>query len=278
MVRNHGLTLSAKRTKKELMHGTPMTLSRNLQIAQLRTRIGGVASHGIRKPSRAASRLALEAPGNRTVFLPEALPGGCIHEIEGGGWDAETGIAASGFAAALLSRPGDGAILWAVRHDTPFAPRLAAFGLDPNRVIFCRCRNDAEALAALEDALRSKGIAAALGEVEHISLTQSRRLHLICEQNGNICLVLRRRFHGARSAKSEGSAAATRWRIHFAPTETSEPGLGPPRWRADLLYRRGGMPESFIVEWNDEARHMHLVAKLADHETVPDQSGLRRAG
>jgi hypothetical protein len=38
------------------------------------------------------------------------------------------------------------------------------------------------------------------------------------------------------------------------------------------------MPASFLVEWNDEARHLRLVAELADHETEPHQSGLRRVG
>lgn len=249
------------------------------RIATLRAKVGRIAHTQtpveLAKPSRlAASVLSESAP-----FLPGNLPAGCIHEIEGASWDAETGIAASGFAAALLASVQDGAILWAVRHDTPFAPRLAAFGLEPSRVIFCRCRNDAETLAALEDALRTQGIAAAIGEVENVTLTQSRRLHLICERSGNVGLLLRRRFHGtAASAKPQGSAAATRWRIHFAPTQTSEPGLGPPRWRLDLLYCRGGMPASFIVEWNDETRHLHLVAKLADHPAQPHQSGLRRAG
>jgi protein ImuA len=252
-----------------------MSQTRNAKVASLRAKIERIARAG--PPGDHAvppSRSSLPALPASMPFLPA----GCIHEIEGAGWDAETGIAASGFAAALLARAGEGVILWAVRQDTPFAPRLAAFGLDPDRVIFCRCRDDAETLAALEDALRTKGIAAALGEVQHVTLTQSRRLHLICERAGNVGLLLRRHFNGATARKPQGSAAATRWRIQFAPTQTSEPGLGPPRWRLDLLYRRGGMPASFIVEWNDEAHDLRMVAKLADHQAEPQQSGLRRTG
>jgi protein ImuA len=254
------------------------------RIATLRAKVGRIACTQAPVELAKPSRLAAPVLSESAPFLPGNLPAGCIHEIEGASWDAETGIAASGFAAALLAQAQDGAILWAVRHDTPFAPRLAAFGLEPSRVIFCRCRNDAETLAALEDGLRTQGIAATIGEVENVTLTQSRRLHLICERSGNVGLLLRRRFHGApasaklRGSRLEGSAAVTRWRVHFAPTQTSEPGLGPPRWRLDLLYCRGGMPASFIVEWNDEARHLHLVAKLADHQAQPHQSGLRRAG
>ena len=182
-------------------------------------------------------------------------------------------------AALLTGRSEGGAILWAVRDDAPYAPRLAAFGLDLDRVIFCRCRNDAEALAALEEALRTPGIATAVGEVAHVTLTQSRRLHLICERAGTMGLILRRQFHGAQaSRKAQGSAAATCWRIQSVPSETEGSWLGPPRWRLDLLYRRGGMPASFLVEWSDEARHLRLVAELADHEAEPCQSRLRRAG
>jgi protein ImuA len=302
-----------------------MTSAKSITVARLRAAIGRIASGGT-TAARETPRLGmpndtLAASHERAWLLAEGLPAGCIHEIEGAGWDAEAGIAASSFAAALLARRSeDGAILWAVRDDAPFAPRLAAFGLDLGQVIFCRCRNDAEALAALEEALRTPGVAAAVGEVAHVTLTQSRRLHLICERAGGMGLILRRQFHGAQaSRKPQGSAAATRWRIQSAPSATGEPGqsiipktcaraggdglpvfgkndapsknpsrpsaglpapsgLGPPRWRLDLLYRRGGMPASFLVEWSDEARHLRLVAKLADHEAEPRQSRLRRAG
>ena len=76
--------------------------------------------------------------------------------------------------------------------ETPFPPRLASLGLDPDRVIFCRCRNDTEALAALEEALRTKGIAAAIGEIANVTFTQSRRLHLICEASGADVTMLAR--------------------------------------------------------------------------------------
>jgi protein ImuA len=168
-----------------------MTSARSTIVARLRASIGRIAAaEALEKretpsPDAAASR-------ENGVFLGQGLPVARIHEIGGAGWDAETGIAAASFAAALLARLAEGAILWAVRDDTPFAPRLAAFGLDLNRVIFCRCRNDGEALAALEEALRTPGIAAAVGEVAHVTLTQSRRLHLICERAGSTGLILRR--------------------------------------------------------------------------------------
>ena len=255
-----------------------MSTAKSITVARLRAAIGRIAAGGALGACETPP-LGKAASRERAWLLADGLPTGCVHEIEGAGWDAETGVAASSFAAASLARFSEGAILWAVRDDAPFAPRLAAFGLDLNRVIFCRCRNDAETLAALEEALRTPGIAAAVGEVAHVTLTQSRRLHLICERAGTMGLILRRQFHGAQaSRKAQGSAAATRWRIQSAPSGTEGSWLGPPRWRLDLLYRRGGMPASFLVEWSDEARHLRLVAKLADHQTEPRQSRLRRAG
>jgi protein ImuA len=255
-----------------------MTLPKNIQIARLRKQIEGMTVNG-KAAAYTLSDMGAPAPRHSMPLPPDSLATGCIHEIEGAAWDAETAIAPSAFAAAMLSRAAEGAILWAVRQDAPFAPRLAAFGLHPDRVIFCRCSNDGETLAALEDALRTKGIAAAVGEVANVTLTQSRRLHLICEASHTTGLILRRQFHGSsRQRKPQASAAASRWRVAFAPTEPDGPGLGAPRWRLDLLYCRGGMPASFLVEWDDETHHLHLVAKLADDEALPLDAGLRRTG
>jgi len=121
-----------------------MDQARSLQIAQLQAKIDRLARRAA--DSAQPPDLLLAAQPGHAVFLNDGLPPGCAHEFAGASWDAETGIAASGFAAAMFSRTADSAVLWAVRDDAPFAPRLAAFGLDPDRVIFCRCRNDAETL------------------------------------------------------------------------------------------------------------------------------------
>jgi protein ImuA len=255
-----------------------MSRIRNIKIARLREQVGRIAA-GSPVAGPAAAQIGLAAFQEGAPFLKGGLPAAALHEIEGAAWDAETGAAATGFAAAVLPRRASGLILWAVRQEAPFPPRLASFGLDADRVIFCCCRNDKETLAALEEALAARGIDAAIGEVSGATLTQSRRLHLICERSGATGLLLRRQFNGAGAPrKAQGSAATTRWRVRFAPTEPKGPGLGPPRWRLDLLYRRGGMPASFLVEWNDETGDLHLVAKLADNEAVPHGSGLRRTG
>ena len=140
-----------------------MATTRQTRIAALQAQVDRIArapallGDDMRKP------LAALAPADSPSFLASGLPAACIHEIEGAAADAEDGVAATTFAAAMLSHVGEGAIFWIVRSDAPFAPRLAAFGLDLNRIIFCSCRNDAEALAALEDVLRAKGVFAEPG-------------------------------------------------------------------------------------------------------------------
>ena len=139
---------------------------------------------------RLRARLArLEAVGRSDgAVLPLGLPGidralpggglarGCLHELCG----APDQGAALGFAAVLLGRlMGDGGhVVWIGPRDELFGPGLAELGLAPARLIVVRARARAARLWALEEALRSPGLAAALAEVDQLTLTQSRRLQL----------------------------------------------------------------------------------------------------
>ncbi len=59
-------------------------------------------------------------------------------------------------------------------------------------------------------------------------------------------------------------------------------GLGPPRWRIELLRVRGGVPGSWDVEIVDATGHVHLSAGLADRPAAPQRPhagpAIRRAG
>ncbi|MBV8594559.1 MAG: protein imuA [Caulobacteraceae bacterium] len=206
--------------------------------------------------------------------LDAVLPGGGLalghwHELAGEGLDQETGAAPAAFAA-LLARPlmATGALVWVMRRDDLHAPGLAGLGLDWSRLIQVRVRTDAEAQGALEDALRSRGVAAAVGEVERIDLTAGRRLQLACEAASATGFVLRRRPFGGGSGlgRDEGSAAATRWTVACAPSRPApgEPGLGLPRWRARLERCRGGRTGEWMVEMSDGPYPLRVVAALGD--------------
>ncbi len=212
--------------------------------------------------------------------LPQGgLPLGRWHEIAGEGLERELPAAGAGFAASLARKimGRDGVVVWVLRRDDLHAPGLPGFGVDPSRLIFVHADKDAEVLNALEAALRTRGVAAVVGEAETVDLAAGKRLQLACEQGGATGLLIRRRMFGAprRSAerRTEGSAATTRWRISAAPSlaadegQPDEPGLGPPRWAARLERCRGGRPGSWIMEASDETGDVRVVAELADHET-----------
>ena len=107
-------------------------------------------------------------------------------------------------------------MVWIGPRNELFGPGLAELGLAPERLIVVRARPAAARLWALEEALRSPGLAAALAEVDQLSLTQSRRLQLAAEAKGVTALLLRPPGAGATP-----SAAATRWQIEAAPSEAA---------------------------------------------------------
>jgi protein ImuA len=223
--------------------------------------------------------LPLGLPG-----IDRALPGGglargCLHELCG----APDQGAALGFAAALLGRlmADGGHVVWIGPRDELFAPGLAELGVAPERLIVVRVRTRAARLWALEEALRSPGLAAALAEVEQLTLTESRRLQLAAEAKGVTALLLR-----PPGAAASPSAAATRWRIEAAPSAVPRAAgmagraFGPPHWRLSLLRCRGGRTGSWQVAWRKEgwyeiAHPLALVAEPGDRSAAPPRPAHR---
>jgi protein ImuA len=213
-------------------------------------------------------------PGVDGCLPGGGLPLGCWHEIAGDGLEAETGAAGAAFLATLAAPlAARGAMVWVMRRDDLFAPGLAGLGFPGRRLIQVLARDDDEALAALEDALGTAGVAAAVGEIETVDLTAGRRLQLACERRGAAGFVLRRRpFARAAGREPAGSAAATRWRVASAPSVVGDlPGLGAPRWRVALERCRGGRTGEWLMEKNDGAHPLRLVAGLGDRELAPAQ-------
>lgn len=216
--------------------------------------------------------------------LPWAgLPLGALHEII-----ADDAGAATGFSAALIgkiARPSHGIeahlnqdtrpVLWCEsRHVMDagglYAPGLARFGLAPDRVILVRARRDQDVLWAMEEGLACAGLAAVIGETRTLSLTAGRRLQLAAATGGVTAFLLR-----PRSEAITASAAMTRWRVNTAPPDDAdEPGLGRPRWSTELFRCRGGVPGTWILEWNDETGDFALVTPVRDGPAMPQPSRL----
>jgi protein ImuA len=238
------------------------------------------------------------------MFPAGGLPLGCWHEVAGEGLEIET-AAAPGAFVATLARPlaTRGAVVWVMRRGDLYAPGLAGLGFPADRLIQVQVREEAQTLAALEDALGSAGVSTAIGEVGAVDLTAGRRLQLACERRGATGFVIRRRPFGGpagggrrrnpaaqgEQGAATGSAAATRWTVAAAPSGQEGdlarearglglgPGLGPglelgpPRWRVDLTRCRGGRPGQWILEMSDGAYPLRVVAALGDRQLEAPQ-------
>jgi protein ImuA len=203
------------------------------------------------------------------ALLPEGgLLTGALHEIEAGptssGRVAPHDGAALGFAAHMLGRFTPGTILWcrqpALGGDAlPYAPALSAW-FDPARLLMVTARREEDLFWAMEEGLRTPGIAAVLGETRAADPTAGRRLSLAAEKSGIPALLLR-----AQPAPPQ-SICTTRWRVTSAPSP-EVPGiemLGAARWRIELRRNRFGTPSceempTWLVEWNDETHHLAVV-------------------
>jgi protein ImuA len=220
--------------------------------------------------------------------VDSCLPGGGLplgrwHEIGGAGLEVETAAAPTAFTALMaapLARRGE--VVWVLRRDDLWAPGLAGLGFPQERLIQVCARDEAEALAVMEDALATVGVAAVVGEVEAADLTAGRRLQLACEKRGATGFLIRRRpYGGPAKREATGSAAATRWRVASAPSEppAGEFGLGSPRFRVELERCRGGRTGAWLMEaadaysWEttDVAHPLRLVADLGDRQLAPAQ-------
>jgi protein ImuA len=223
---------------------------KSLQIGELRERL------------RALDRIGGGRRPTHRFGLPEldrALGGGlatgCLHEVAGALDDG----AATGFVAALAAGlAGEtGAVLWCLPRPDLYGPGLAAAGLDLARLIVLRAPRPADCLWAMEEGARSGALAAAVGEVDKLSLTAARRLQLASETGGVTAFLLR----AAGGTEDAAAVAATRWRVAAAPSSEAadsaagrpRPWPGLPRWQVDLRRCRGGRPGRWILSWQEGA-------------------------
>ena len=222
-------------------------------------------AHSAERPGRTAAPLGLP---EIDALLPDGgLLTGALHEIEAGpspsGRVAPHDGAALGFAAFLLgrARPRHTAVVPpAVRRfdAPPYAPALAAW-FDPARLLMVTARRDEDLFWAMEEGLRTPGIAAVVGETRAADPTAGRRLSLAAEKNGVPALLLR-----PQPAPPQ-SVCATRWRVASAPSPRRLSDRRP-RWQVELRRNRFGLPSaeetpSWLLEWNDETRRLAVVSQ-----------------
>ena len=229
-------------------------------------------AHSVQRAGRTAVPLGL--PEIDRLLPDGGLLTGALHEIEAGpapsGRVAAHDGAALAFTAFLMGRLGPGTLLWCRQPSgasdaPPYAPALAAW-FDPARLLMVTARRDEDLFWAMEEGLRTPGIAAVVGETRAADPTAGRRLSLAAEKNGVPALLLR-----AQPAPPQ-SVCATRWRVASAPS----PEPDRARWRIELRRNRFGKPSveempSWLLEWNDETRCLSVVPQALDRSAGAQQ-------
>lgn len=207
--------------------------------------------------------------------LPSAVSG--IEEVAGAAF-REAGVAFA-FAAWRLvdelrgrgsgdARPVLLAGTRSALHElgAPFFAGLAGLGLAPTRCLIAVADKEAQALWALDEALRSGTVAGGLVLADAPSLLMTKRLGFAAGKGEALGLVVRPK------PVADLSAARMRWQVAALPSAAhplDRKAPGPPRWRVELTRRRDGPPASWEMEWDDAADGFRLAAGLADHGLGP---------
>ncbi|MBY0257313.1 MAG: ImuA protein [Methylobacterium sp.] len=221
-----------------------------------------VAGRGDAPVLRGALPLGIHDVDSRLAQGGLAL--GQLHEIA----PAQAGDepAALGFALALVARHlarvrGEALLVVGQGHPLPYGHGLAGLGLDPARLLLFEVASDSDAYRALEESLRSRGLAAVAGLVDAaLPLAQSRRLHLAAGRTDRLLLVLR-----PPEAESP-NVAATRWRIAAGKALRDRFGcIERPCWQATLDRSRNGRTGHWLLEWDHAAHRFGLAGALAGH-------------
>lgn len=203
---------------------------------------------------------------------------GQVHEI----WakKPEDTTSSTAFILNMLAQ-SDESFLWvtsrhqAHEHGLPYGPGLAAMNIDPARLLLVRCRDEKEALWAIEEGLKCPGLAAVIGELEHMDLTASRRLVLAARGQSHRCLLL------LRTSAEPASAAHSRYRVRPAqsqPSPTNTKAPGPSKAQIKLTkHRAGKRPSTQTMEWHHAQDHLSLLAPVANRTPSPHTATSKQA-
>jgi len=206
----------------------------------------------------------------RSAAIDGVLPGGglargAVHELMGPGHDGDQrgDGALMGFSSVVLSRLMEAdeharPALWCMNRRLQhvggllsglvYPPGLQAMGVPMERLLFAYTNNDRETLWAMEEALQSRAVSAALGELSLFEPMAARRLQLTAQSHGGTALVL---WPGR--AGSAASFAETRWRLASLPSLDAEM---EPHWRVSLLrVRRSAAAQEWQVRWRQGRLH-----------------------
>lgn len=197
------------------------------------------------------------------------LPGSLVEWLVA---DQGEGTATLAIVVAAQVLKHGGALVVVDARGEFYPPAAQALGIEPERVIVVRPRNARDTFWALEQSLRSGGVAVVYGRVEGGDALVFRRLQLAAETGGSLGFLLR-----PAAGRAQTCWADARLVVHALP------GAGPRqavdwRWRlrVELLHGRG-KPGGDTVELElndeDETHALRLVAPVARPAFSPGATG-----
>lgn len=196
-------------------------------------------------------------------------------------------------AAAEAQAVANGFVVVIDTLHTIYPPALASQGIRLSQVIWVRPESQADAIWAIDQSLRTPGIAAVVAELERIDDRSARRLQLAAESGSSLALLLR-----SAAARQQPSWAEVQWLVRTAVKRTSplasveRPSqfAGPAQRRLELQLARvrGGQAGSRVVLEIDSLTGKLKVAPAEhppwsaashrnDNDSAPSQSTLHLA-
>jgi protein ImuA len=137
-----------------------------------------------------------------------------------------------------------------------YPPAAAELGIPLERTVLVRPKGPKETLWALEQALRSRGLAVVFGWLGKVDDRTFRRLQLAAEVGRGVGFLLRPIFFRDEPSWAE-------WRVLVEPLPTPEEASGR-RLCVTLLHSREGTGGgSVVLEVDDETGDVRLVPRLA---------------
>ena len=163
------------------------------------------------------------------------------------------GPSAIGLAAVAAAQAGSTLWVRPAWQSGTVNPEGLAHYFDPSQLLLVQAKDQAEVLAAAEEALRDGVIALVVMElVAPLNLTAGRRLQLAAQagRTTGLCLI------------ADGSgcpAAETRWHCTPLPDPGRAPGDSTlQRWK--LIKNKTGTLGAWDVRWNAEAHRLFVVS------------------
>lgn len=196
-------------------------------------------------------------PCEQQVAPPQAMQ----KDMQGVGWGGVVGadVPLSLLMSLALGVGTEGAVVWVGRRVWP-APASLPRAL-AQRSLLVEVDETATRVWAIEQALRTPGVSAVVGDARGLSTAQSRRLQLAAEAGRTVGLLSR-----SVSERRQLSAAGTRWMVAPVPSETGLPRWGVELLRCKVAARTLGQGRRWVLErmWtgHNGASHGSLLVRV----------------